>query len=78
MLNSIGDVHRGPIDPRGLEALVKKLTGGSDKRLSLLVFVIAGLFPHQEKSGMDSAFPKDDLRRFPIKVASTTLLCRFP
>jgi hypothetical protein len=54
------------------------LTGGSDKRLPLLVFAIAGLFPHQEKSGMDSAFPKDDLRRFPIKVAATTLLCRFP
>jgi hypothetical protein len=77
MLDSIGDVHLSSIDPRGLEALVKKLTGRSDKRLSLLVFAIAGLFPHQEKSGMDSAFTKDDLRRFPIKVASTTLLGRF-
>jgi hypothetical protein len=77
MLDSIGDVHLSSIDPRGLEALVKKLTGRSDKRLSLLVFAIAGLFPDQEKSGMDSAFAKDDLRRFPIKVASTTLLCRF-
>jgi hypothetical protein len=44
----------------------------------LLVFAIAGLFSHQENSGMGSAFPKDDLRRFTIKVASTTLLCRFP
>jgi hypothetical protein len=77
MLHSVGDVHLRSIDPRGLEALIKKLTGRSDKRLSLLVFAIAGLFPHQEKSGMDSAFTKDDLRRFPIKVASTTLLGRF-
>jgi hypothetical protein len=78
VFNSVGDVHLGPINPRGLKALVEKLTGGSDKRLPLLVFPIAGLFPHQEKSGMDSAFPKDDLRRFPIKVAATTLLYRFP
>ena len=78
MLNSIGYVHIGPINARGLEAFIKQLTGRSDKRLPLLVFAIAGLFPHQENSGMCASFPKDDLRGFAIKVASTTLLCRFP
>jgi hypothetical protein len=78
MLNSIGDEHISPIDACRLEAFVKKLTSRPDKRLPLLVFAIAGLFPHQEKSGMGAAFPKDNLRRFTIKVASTALLCRFP
>ena len=78
MLHSIGDVHVGPIDACGLEAFIKQLTGWSDERLSLLVFAIAGLFSHQENSGMGPAFPKDDLRRFPIEVASTALPCGFP
>jgi hypothetical protein len=78
VLHSVGDVHLSSIDTRGLEAFVKQLTSWSDEWLPLLVFAIAGLFSHQENGGMGSAFPKDDLRRFPIKVASTTLLCRFP
>ena len=78
MLHSVGDVHLSSIDACGLEAFVKQLTGWSDERLPLLVFAIAGLFSHQENGGVGSAFPKDDLRRFPIEVASTTLLCRFP
>jgi hypothetical protein len=78
MLNSIGDVHVGPIDACGLEAFIKQLTGWSDERLPLLVFAIAGLFSHQENSGMGSALPKDDLRRFPIEVTSTALPCGFP
>jgi hypothetical protein len=78
MLHSVGDVHLSSIDACGLKALVKQLTGWPDERLPLLVFAIAGLFPHQENSGTGSAFPKDDLRRFPIKVASTASLCCFP
>jgi hypothetical protein len=66
------------MDACGLEAFVKQLTGWSDERLPLLVFAIAGLFSHQENSGVGPAFPEDDLRRFPIEVASTTLLCRIP
>jgi hypothetical protein len=73
MLNGISNVHFTSIDARGFKALIKKLAGRSDKRLPLLVFAIAGLFAHQEKSGMDTAFPKDDLRCFTIKVASATL-----
>ncbi len=78
MLNRVGNVHFTPINARGFEALIKKLAGRSDKRLPLLVFAIAGLFAHQEKSGMDAAFPKDDLRGFTIKVASATLRGRCP
>jgi hypothetical protein len=78
MLNGIGNVHLTPIDTRGLEALIKQLAGGSNKRLSLLVFAISGLFPHQENRGVGAAFPKDGLRGFPIKVASTTLPDRLP
>jgi hypothetical protein len=78
MLHSVGDVHLSSIDACGLEAFVKQLTSWSDERLPLLIFAIAGLFAHQENSGMTSAFPEHDLRRFPIEVASTTMLCRFP
>lgn len=78
MLNSIGDVDFGPIDPRGLEAFIKQLTGGPDERLPLQVFAIAGLLSHQEKCAMGSPFPKDGLCRFAIKIASLTLLRRFP
>jgi hypothetical protein len=78
MLNGIGNVHISPIDACRLEAFVKKLTSRPDKRLPLLVFAIAGLFPHQEQSGMGAAFPKNDLRRFPIEVASTAMPCSFP
>ena len=78
VLHSIGDVDLAPIDPRRLEAFIEQLAGRSDKRLPLLVFAIAGLLSYQQNSGMGSAFPKDDLRRLPIKVASTTLFGRFP
>jgi hypothetical protein len=78
VLHCVGDVHLSSIDACGLEAFVEQLTGWSDERLPLLVFAIAGLLSYEENSGVGSAFPKDDLRRFPIKVASTTLLCRFP
>jgi hypothetical protein len=78
VLHRVGDVHLSSIDTCGLEAFVKQRTSRSDKRLPLLVFAIAGLLSYQENSGMGSAFPKDDLRCFPIKLASTTLLCRFP
>jgi hypothetical protein len=78
VLHGVGDVHLSSIDPRGLEAFVKQLTSWSDERLPLLVFAIAGLLSYQQNSGMGSAFPKDDLRRLPIKVASTTLFGRFP
>jgi hypothetical protein len=78
MLHSVGDVHIGSIDACRLEAFIKQLTGWPDERLPLLVFAIAGLFPHQENSGMGSAFPKDYLRSFPIKVASAASLGGFP
>ncbi len=78
MLHSIGDVHISSIDARRLETFIKQLTSWSDKRLPLPIFTIAGLFAHHQDSGMGSAFPEDDLRRIPIKVASMTLLCCFP
>jgi hypothetical protein len=78
MLNSIGDVHLTPVDPRRLEAFIQQVTSRPDKRLPLLIFAIAGLFPHQENSGMGAAFAKDDLRGFPVEVASTTLAGCFP
>jgi hypothetical protein len=78
MLHSVGDVHICSIDACGIETFIKQLTGWSDERLSLLVFAITRLFPHEEDGGMGSALPKDDLGGFAIKVASTTLLCRFP
>jgi hypothetical protein len=78
MLNGVGDVHLTPIDPRRLEAFIQQVTSRPDKRLPLLIFPIAGLFPHQENSGMGAAFAKDDLRGFPVEVASTTLAGCFP
>jgi hypothetical protein len=78
MLDSVGDVHIAPIDPRGLEAFIKQLTGRSDKGLPLQVFAVTGLFPYQKNSGMSAAFAKDNLCGFTIEVASMTLLCRFP
>ncbi len=78
MLHSVGDVHLSSIDAGGLEAFIKQLTGWSDEWLPLPVFVVAGLFSHQKNGRMGPSFPKNDCGRFPIKVASTTLLCRFP
>jgi hypothetical protein len=78
MLNSVGGVDVGPIDACGLEAFIKQLTGGSDKRLPLLVLAVAGLFPHQKNRGMGAAFSEDGLRGFPVEVASTALTGCFP
>jgi hypothetical protein len=77
VLDGIGDVHIGPINPRGVEAFVKQLTGRSDKWLPLLVFAIAGLLPYQENSGMGAAFAKDNLGGFPIEVASLAVFRGF-
>jgi hypothetical protein len=78
MLNGIGDVDIGSIDTCGLEAFIEQLPGRTDEGLSLLVFAISGLFPHQENSGMGAALAKYDLRGFPIEVATATLLRCFP
>src|ERR1700760_4400587 len=61
MLHSIGDVDFAPIDPRRLEAFIKKLTSRADKWLPLLVFAVAGLFSYQKNRSMGAAFAKDGL-----------------
>jgi hypothetical protein len=76
MLDRVGDIHLSAIDACRLKALIKKLTGGPNERFSLHIFAITRLFPNQEDSGMGCAFAKDDLGRFPVHVASATVLCR--
>ena len=76
MLDRVGDIYLSAIDACRLKALIKKLTGRPNERFSLHIFAITRLFPNQEDSGMGRAFAKDDLGRFPVQVASATVLCR--
>src|SRR5207237_9086299 len=69
MFHRIGDINLVSIDAGFHKRLVQNLSGRSDKRMSLNVFLIAGLFAYKHHSRFRAAFPKHGLRPTLPKVA---------
>ena len=73
MFHRIGDINLFPIDAGFHKRLMENLSGQSDKRMSLNVFLIARLFAHEHHSRFRAAFPKHALCSTLPKVARTAI-----
>ena len=73
MLHNIRDVYLGAVDPHLDQNFVQKPPRGPDKRMSLPVFVIAGLLPHKHDQSLGRPLSKDGLSRVLPQIAASTL-----
>ncbi len=74
MFHDIGDVNFGTVHASFIECGVKKFSGRADKWLSLLIFLVAGLFTDKEDSRFAGAFAENGLRGSFVKVAGFAFL----
>jgi hypothetical protein len=77
MLDHIGDIRVHRVDSGRLKALIENATGGTDERLALKVFVVAGLLADQEDAGGTPALSKYGLRGILKESAALTGPSRF-
>jgi len=72
VLHNIRDVYFGPIDPDLSQNFVQKPPRGADKRMSLPVFVNAGLLPHKHDQSLGRSFSEDCLSRTLPQITAPT------
>src|SRR5438045_3338758 len=72
VLHHIGDVDLRAVDSHLDENFVQKPPRGSDKRMSLPVFVIAGLLPHKHDQSLGRSFSEDRLSRVLPQITAST------
>ena len=51
MFHRIGDIDPTAIDECGIQRFIEEFAGGSDKRMTGEILIIAGLFAHKQRSG---------------------------
>ena len=78
MLDRVGDVHLGTIDPGLLQSRVQQPTGRANKGVPLAVFLVAGLLPDQHHLGGSRPLPKNRLGRVHPQVATPAARRRLP
>src|SRR5206468_2423378 len=72
VLHHIRDVYLGAVDSHLDENFVQKPPRGSDKRMPLPVFVIAGLLPHKHDQSLGRSFSKNRLSRVLPQITAST------
>src|SRR5436305_4679452 len=78
VLDRVGDVDVGAVDPNGLEAAVELAPGGPDERPPLPVLAIARLLADHHDAGLLQALAEDGLRRVAPEVAAAAARRCFP
>src|SRR5580658_3914829 len=73
MLHRVGYIDVTAVDTGRLQALMKQLACRTNKRFSLQIFTIAGLFAHQKYIGVRISLPENDLRGLLVQIAPTTV-----
>jgi hypothetical protein len=63
MLDRIGDVGRGAIDPGICQRAIEQLAGGADERAPGQIFLIARLLAEEQQCGLGRRFAEHGLRR---------------
>ena len=85
VLYRVGDIDVSPVYACFIQAFIKQLPSRADKRPTLFIFLVAGLFADQHQRGVQFSparfsfqFSKHRLRSVTIEVAAVTVLHRFP
>lgn len=76
MFDRVGDIHFLSADPSLFQCLVQNAPRRSDKRMSLQIFLIAGLLSDKENVCMSGAFAKHRLCCMLIEVATSAMFRR--
>jgi len=74
VLNHVGDVDVGAIDPGILQGAVEDPAGGADEGVALDVLSVARLLADEHHAGSLRSLAEDRLRRVAIQVAALTAL----
>jgi hypothetical protein len=70
MLDRVGDVDAGAVDPRVAQRAVERLAGGADERLAGEILLVAGLLADRDHRGVERAFAEYGLRRVAVERAA--------
>src|SRR5262249_52620448 len=72
MLDGVGDIRSAAVDVCLFHRAIQYAASRTDERPPGFVFFVAGLFSHEDDSGMIAAFPENRLRRMGPERAGTT------
>jgi len=85
VLHRVGDINFSPVDVRFFETLIQQLSSRPDEWTTLLVFLLAGLFPDQHNfdlrllcAGPSIEFSEYGLRCILIEITTPAVLNCFP
>ncbi len=70
MLDRVGDVHAGTVDPGVAECAVEHLPGRADKRPAGKILLVAGLLADRDHRRVGRSFAEHRLRRVPVERAA--------
>src|SRR5437868_5890891 len=70
MLDGIGDVNRGAVDPRFLERRIEQRAGGTDERPPGKVLLVAGLLADEHDRGVEWALAEHRLGGMLVEIAA--------
>ena len=74
VLDHVGHIDVGTIDPRILQGAVEDPAGGTDERVALHVLAVARLLADEHHAGSLRALTEDGPRRVEVQVAALTAL----
>ena len=76
MLDRIGDINFIALDLRFFQCAIEQATRRPDKRVSLLIFLIPGLFANQDNARFRRSLAENCLCRVLIEIAALAILGR--